>query len=217
MRRKLKTVRNSSGHNNLQPCTAAPAQHAAMAMPPPPAMPYLVLPQAAYAAPQPVQMQQALSTEHFTHLVAMIQRLHNDVNESTHQLQRQQQVLAQGLATGHQVSHGRAIPSAISASGSLVGALQRNSIADNMSIVAAGHQNFYIDFVDQRERWTNKFAELHAAISPSVPATLDYQPAPLLQDQPCDGDREVTTDLGAESAQVIDSDNEEKEFEVNPS
>eukprot|EP00971_Amphidinium_carterae_P099450 1967435-Amphidinium_carterae.1 len=62
----------------------------------PTAMPYMVLPQA-YAAPQPAPTQQVLSAEHFTHLVAMVQRLHTDLSESTRQLQRQQQILAQGL------------------------------------------------------------------------------------------------------------------------
>eukprot|EP00971_Amphidinium_carterae_P071743 1419013-Amphidinium_carterae.1 len=102
-----------------------------------------------------------------------------------------------------------------------VGALQRSeqldSIVDNMGLVAAGHQDFYIDFVDQRERWNSKFAELHAAINPSVPATQDYSPAPLQPDQPREGDLEVRTPLAAAPVQVIDSDDGEQEREVNPS
>eukprot|EP00971_Amphidinium_carterae_P339610 6477508-Amphidinium_carterae.1 len=144
----------------------------------------------------------------------MLQRLHTDFTESTHQLQRHQQVLAQGIIDIR--SHMDTQFQVLSAQ---VGALQRSeqldSIADNMSLVAAGHQDFYIDFVDQRERWTRKFAELHAAITPSVPPTQDYERAPLQSDQPQEVDRKATTPLTAAPAQVIDSDNEEKESEVN--
>eukprot|EP00971_Amphidinium_carterae_P142897 2830968-Amphidinium_carterae.2 len=141
----------------------------------------------------------------------MIQRLHADIGESTHQIQRHQQILAQGLIDIR--SHMDTQFQVLSAQ---VGALQRSeqldSIAENMSIVAAGHQDFY-----NCERWTSKFADLHAAITSSVPATQDYSPAPLQPHQPREGDLEALTSLPAAPVQVIDSDNEEKEYEVNPS
>eukprot|EP00971_Amphidinium_carterae_P041639 817987-Amphidinium_carterae.1 len=190
---------------SLPPDAAQPQQPTAAALPGPPPAPYWLFQQPTFAAPpqQQHQTQQPLISEQLMHLATATQRLHTEVSQSFSIMQRHQQALAQGLLELRtHVDVQFQVHSAQIAE--LPRSEQLATIADNLSLVAAGHQDFYIDFVDQRERWLRKFDELQAALACSVPPTQYYQPQSPSQEQQQQQDRDVVANNPAAASRLSD-------------